>query len=147
GVNILSLEKGTGGYISQQGTSMAAPHVSGVAALLVGLHPTYSNEQIRQMLRRSAVDLPTAGKDKFYGYGRISASAAVLAPQPLEAKFYAPFDGAEVRALTPLTGSAQGPGFSSYIVDFGEGENPASFTTIQSGTTAVNNGSLGTFNP
>jgi subtilisin family serine protease len=147
GMEILSLEKGTGGYITQQGTSMAAPHVSGVAALVVGLHPTFSNEQIRQVLRSSAVDLGNVGKDKFFGYGRVSASGAALAPAPLEAKFYAPLDGAAVHALTPLVGSAQGPGFASYTVDFGEGENPISWTVIQSGTSPVNNGSLGTFNP
>ena len=58
------------------GTSMAAPHVSGVAALIaedVGRDPA----QIRARLQQSADDLGQLGTDPFYGKGRVNAAAAV----------------------------------------------------------------------
>lgn len=68
GEDILSLEAATAGYSRQSGASMAAPHVSGVAALMLALHPSYTNEQIRQAMRISATDLGIAGKDVSYRF-------------------------------------------------------------------------------
>jgi subtilisin family serine protease len=61
------------------GTSFAAPHVAGVAALIIGanggsMHP----EQVRTILQRSADDLGKPGNDDFYGAGRVNALRAVL---------------------------------------------------------------------
>jgi len=56
------------------GTSAATPIVAGVAALAKALHPDYTNQQIRELLRQSADDLGPLGKDKYYGYGLVDAS-------------------------------------------------------------------------
>lgn len=64
------------GYESYDGTSMATPHVSGVAALVWSHHPLKSNAQIRDALQKSAEDRGTAGKDNSYGYGIVKAKAA-----------------------------------------------------------------------
>jgi subtilisin family serine protease len=48
GVNILSTVPG--GYAYESGTSMATPYVAGVAALVAGLHPTFTAEQVVQQL-------------------------------------------------------------------------------------------------
>ncbi len=66
------------GYESWTGTSMAAPHVSGVAALMWSQNPkvAYNNAKIREVLRNTAVDLGSSGKDKYYGYGKVNAYAA-----------------------------------------------------------------------
>ncbi len=69
GVDILSLQAaGTNlgisvspGYTRLSGTSMAAPHVSGLAALILSQNPSYSNEDVRQVVRVSATDLGTSG--------------------------------------------------------------------------------------
>lgn len=63
------------GYEGISGTSMAAPIVSGVAALLAGQGA--SNTEIVQCLKASADDLGSPGRDPFYGYGRVNAATAV----------------------------------------------------------------------
>ena len=66
-----------GGYNSISGTSMATPHVSGVAALIWGHHPTCSNQQVRDAMNQSAEDRGAAGRDSSYGYGIVKAKAAL----------------------------------------------------------------------
>lgn len=72
------------GYALYSGTSMATPHVSGVAALIWNRLPAHSNTQVRQALTASALDLGAAGRDNSYGYGLLQAKAAydLLATMP-----------------------------------------------------------------
>jgi hypothetical protein len=63
------------GYLP--GTSMAAPHVSGVAGLMLSLAPSLTPLQIRNTLQQTAEDKGPVGKDNEYGYGRINAYNAV----------------------------------------------------------------------
>jgi serine protease len=60
-----------------QGTSMATPHVAGVAALMLELSPTLTPDQIRNILHWTAVDRGPSGYDLEYGYGRLDAMTAV----------------------------------------------------------------------
>lgn len=64
------------GYASYSGTSMATPHVVGVAALAWSQRLECSNDQLRQTLRSSAQDLGAPGRDNSYGYGLVQARAA-----------------------------------------------------------------------
>ncbi len=68
---------GGSGYEAWDGTSMATPHVSGVAALVWSASPGSSNLEIRNALTASALDLGTAGYDNAYGYGLVQAAAAL----------------------------------------------------------------------
>ena len=61
------------------GTSMAAPHVSGVAALVFGKNPTLTPFQVESILESTATDLPPAGYDPTFGWGLVNADAALKA--------------------------------------------------------------------
>lgn len=69
------------GYAYYDGTSMATPHVSGVAALVWSANPAWTNVQIRQALTASAEDLGAAGRDTSFGWGLVRAQAALDALQ------------------------------------------------------------------
>ncbi|QYF92473.1 S8 family peptidase [Massilia sp. PAMC28688] len=75
GVGVRSTVPG-GGYANFDGTSMATPHVAGVAALVWSYFPTCTGAQIRTSLGKSAQDLGTAGRDTRYGFGLVQARAA-----------------------------------------------------------------------
>ncbi|HLC22165.1 MAG TPA: S8 family peptidase [Candidatus Nanoarchaeia archaeon] len=72
GVSVLSTWKG-GGYNTISGTSMATPHVSGVAALAIEANPTLTNVEIRALLQSTADDLGAVGRDTSFGYGLVDA--------------------------------------------------------------------------
>ena len=65
------------GYEYYDGTSMATPHASAVAALVWSAVPTATNEEIRVALQQTAQDLGAAGRDNYYGYGLVQAKAAI----------------------------------------------------------------------
>jgi subtilisin family serine protease len=64
-------------YAWAAGTSMAAPAVSGVAALVIGKFGAMTPAQLRAKLQQSADDLGKPGNDNFYGGGRVNAGRAV----------------------------------------------------------------------
>lgn len=64
------------GYEAWDGTSMATPHVSGVAALVWSHFPNATNQEIRDALDMTALDLGSPGRDNQFGFGLVQAKAA-----------------------------------------------------------------------
>ncbi|MXY99525.1 S8 family serine peptidase, partial [Candidatus Poribacteria bacterium] len=115
-----------GGFQHASGTSMAAPHVSGVAALIVSAHPNYTNTEVRDTL------IATAGQlfvSPLVGAGLLDAYAALTAPTELIAKLdtvRVPMEAKESDRTEKIEifGSAGGIGFSAYSLEYGIGEVP-----------------------
>ena len=119
-------QTGTGsGYSLYSGTSMATPHVSGVAALIWNRLPAHSNTQVRQALTASALDLGAAGRDNSYGYGLLQAKAAYDLLATMPAGSLPP--GAGTVTPPPSTGTA------AYTVS----ATSLAFGSLLTGTTAT----------
>lgn len=67
------------GYGFATGTSMAVPHVSGLAAMIWGINPSLTASSVRAIIESTVDDLGPPGRDTMYGLGRINAYRAVLA--------------------------------------------------------------------
>ncbi len=138
-------------YARQAGTSMAAPHVSGLAALVIGRHPQFSNEDVRRAIRASADDLSFLGSDSDTGAGRIQASRAMTINYVPQGKITSPAYPATVSANDGATlsimGTSSGPAFSQYALAYTTSTDPGTQVPIGSPVnTPVVNGALGTWN-
>ncbi|WP_297896142.1 S8 family serine peptidase [Shewanella sp.] len=113
GASVTVSNQGNKDYEYYNGTSMATPHVSGVATLVWSYHPECSAAQVRNALKMTAEDLGTAGRDNYYGYGLVNAVAAktfldASCDGPTDPVDPTPTDGVLVNgvAKTGLTGAA-----------------------------------------
>jgi serine protease len=70
-------------YARFPGTSMATPHVTGVAALVWSARPTLTADQVQALLERTAKDLGEKGYDEKYGHGLVQAKQALDALQAM----------------------------------------------------------------
>jgi len=141
-----------------EGTSGSAPHISGAASLIVSAFPDYTNEEVKQLLIRSADDLGESGKDNYFGYGRVNLFSALSLPTsgytPSSANIISPAIGQSFQggAAIEIYGSAASRDFSRYAIEYGAGDNPDnwqanSVSLVNNGTLPVQNGLLGTFYP
>jgi len=155
GVDILSLQASestigtvvTPGYMRLSGTSMATPHVSGLAGLILSGNPTYSNEDVRQTIRSSALPLGTdasAGFDSNFGYGLIDCAKAMTVTGVLEVRISSPAIVSTASAPVTISGVASGSELASWVLDYGSGYYPTSWTVLNTGATPAS-GMLGTF--
>jgi subtilisin family serine protease len=79
GTDIWTTTVGADNYIVQNGTSFAAPFVTGVAALLLSAAPQLSMTEVADILMNTADDLGASGWDRRFGWGLLNADGAVAA--------------------------------------------------------------------
>jgi len=120
GQAILSLLPGNG-YGERSGTSMAAAHVSGLAALVLAEHPEFSPLEVRGSLALSARDAGSPGWDPLSGAGIPQVAAFRLErPPELRLRLLEEADSARVR-LEMAVPEEQG----DYDLSWGQGEAPS----------------------
>jgi hypothetical protein len=102
------------GYEAWGGTSMATPHVAGVAALIWSSDSSLTNQEVRDAMAVTALDLGDTGRDIYFGYGLVQAADAItyLGGGPVNeaptASISSPTDGAtfDSGAAISFVGSA-----------------------------------------
>ncbi|MBN1922245.1 MAG: S8 family serine peptidase [Anaerolineae bacterium] len=119
-------------YDYLQGTSMATPYVSGLAALIWSVSPGLTPAQVQQVMQDTAVDLGPTGWDVNYGYGRIDALAA-LQNISLSAPTLSPISNPENDGVYQVSWSAVS-GATGYLLQEDNVSDFTSPTTRYSGT-------------
>lgn len=139
-------------YIRQAGTSMAAPHASGLAALVIANRPNFTNEEVRRVLILSSDDVSSPGRDLYTGAGRINAARALLVESipRIEAKIITPASPSSYNqqqmSTVVITGTAKGEDFKQYELFYGHGMIPTVWIALGSPvSTPVETGLLATW--
>lgn len=106
GVAVLSTLPGNS-YGALSGTSMATPHVSGLAALILARNPTLTPDEVQAIIEGQAddrvgpSDLDTPGWDPYYGHGRINATRSLTTTLPGNGSPSPPPSGPPLLPWTP----------------------------------------------
>lgn len=122
------------GYWFYQGTSMAAPHVSGVAALLISNGAATTPDEVREILQSTAEDKGSDGWDPAYGWGIVDAYAALnyahVPNNPPVADAGGPYTGTEAIAVSFDGSHSYDPDGDTLTCmwDFGDGATGAGIT-------------------
>ena len=128
-ISILSTTVNSG-YAEYSGTSAAAPHVSAAASLILSLG-NFTNEEVKQILKSTSVDIGNPGWDLNSGAGRLNLFKALSVLAPAKVKFNFPtMDYATNGNSIEINATALSPYFIDYNLEVGSGENPAQWTIL-----------------
>lgn len=139
-------------HLRLSGTSMAAPHVAGLAAMIIGKNSDLTSLQVRNIIMNSADDLGTPSYDTVFGHGRINAGRALIdmdITQPLTSRIGKPFNSFPTSAIFSIEGSAYGQDFINYVIEYADSATSSEWSSegislINNGTSQVHNATLGT---
>ena len=114
------------------GTSMASPHVAGVAALLLAKRPALTYEEVRHILINTADPVHREDSDeldeRFVGAGTVNAERALFASGALQARILAPETNSGGADSITFVGNTGGYKFHSWQLSYGESTVPTEFT-------------------
>ncbi len=106
-------------YCYMSGTSMACPMAAGAAALLRSRNPSLGSDAVQQALQDGADDKGAAGRDDYYGWGRVNIYRALsLVTPPPRLNSVSP-SSRKVGGQVTLSGTGFGPARGSSYVSFG----------------------------
>ena len=122
------------------GTSMASPHVAGVAALILAKRPALTHEEVRHILMRTADPVYQEDSDaldeKFVGAGTVNAERALFASGALQARILAPETNSGGAASITVVGTAGGYKFHAWQLSYGASTVPTEFTPFTQSSSA-----------
>jgi subtilisin family serine protease len=142
-------------YYLADGTSMSSPCVAGVAAYILSISPGTSGGRVREIIEQSADDiiypyggdtLYSPGWDIYSGHGRVNLNSALQLAAGRLAKIDYPYENAIVSGNVAVMGTASGDSFQSYVLEYGEGDDPTQWTEIFSSNVPVWSDTLGIWN-
>ncbi|MXV73954.1 S8 family serine peptidase [Candidatus Poribacteria bacterium] len=114
------------------GTSMASPHVAGVAALLFAKRPALTHEEVRHILINTADPVHQEDSDeldeRFVGAGTVNAERALFASGALQARILIPETNSGGADSITFVGNTGGYKFQSWQLSYGESTVPTEFT-------------------
>jgi subtilisin family serine protease len=120
-------------YYRANGTSFAAPFVSGAAALILSQRPDLDAAAVKRMIVQSARDAGSVGVNPETGYGILDVKAALTA----DPRYFVEADIAEVSAqktdagvMVRVSGTADADRFASAWIEIGRGESPTEWRRI-----------------
>ena len=140
-------------YYLADGTSMAAPHVCGVAGVLLAHSPGLTPDELQDITTTSAddyifpygnTDTSFYGWDRYSGHGRVNLEAALSLLDGTMAKISSPYSGQMVTADVDIVGYAFSASGGDYIIELSETRDQNGWEQIASGTANVTGGYLGT---
>ena len=117
-------------YRKVTGTSASSPFVSGAAALILSQN-SFTNEEVKQILKSTSDDIGTPGWDIYTGAGRLNIYNALNVGAPSIIKFEHPTqDFSTFADSIQITATVLSPYFVNYQLDYGYGLNPASWQPL-----------------
>ncbi|RKU18917.1 hypothetical protein C6500_12145 [Candidatus Poribacteria bacterium] len=122
------------------GTSMASPHVAGVAALILAKRPALTHEEVRHILISTADPVYQEDSDaldeKFVGAGTVNAERALFASGALQARILAPETNSGGADSITVVGTAGGYKFHAWQLSYGASTVPTEFTPFTQSSSA-----------
>ncbi len=132
-------------HVRSSGTSFSSPLVAAAAGLLLRKNPSLQPAEVRGILTSSADDLESPGWSLKSSYGRLNMKRALESATPALAQITGATNGQVVSGPLQIVGTASAAALSEYLLEFGVGKTPSSWTLITRGTAKVTEGLLGTW--
>ncbi|HEY7751854.1 MAG TPA: S8 family peptidase, partial [Ignavibacteriaceae bacterium] len=134
-------------YASIGGTSASTPHVAATAALILSLQ-SFTNEEVKQIIKSTTDDIDEPGWDVRSGAGRLNMHRALTTLAPSVIKFNHPYqDFTTLEDELIINATVLSPLFSYYNLYVGTGLNPTQWTNLVSnGTVQFSNENIYTLN-